>query len=119
MVKSDIKWTISGGLIFFQEISSYLDGIQRLVKSKNPIVNSVHDCPPGLIWQGGRYIPWGRYCLDEYIDFVKVYNKRGIGVNYTFSNILLKDEHLPNQTSNHSSCHCKANCIITTHSPRC
>jgi collagenase-like PrtC family protease len=101
MVKSDIKWTISGGLIFFHELSNYFEYVRRLVKSHTPVVDSVHDCPPGLIWQGGRYIPWGRFTLDQYIGFVKKYNSLGIGVNYTFSNICLEPGHLEDDMCNY------------------
>ncbi len=101
MVTSDMKWTISGGLIFFNEISNYLEYMRRLLKSDSHVVDSVHDCPPGLIWQGGRYIPWGKLTLDDYISFVKIYNHKGIGVFYTFSNTCLEPEHLEDDMCNY------------------
>jgi len=101
MVKFDMKWTVSGGLIFYHELSNYLEYARRLVKSDTPVVDSVHDCPPGLIWQGGRYVPWGRFTLDQYIGFVKAYNGRGIGVYYTFSNICLEPDHLEDDMCNY------------------
>ncbi len=98
---SKIKWTVGGGLRFYNEFITYLDKTKDLYDLEHHIVDSVYDSPHGLIWQGGREPAYSQYALDEYIKMVKEYNKRGVKFNVTFSNTILKKEHLDDNLCNY------------------
>jgi hypothetical protein len=60
---------------------------------------SIFDCFPGMIWNGGRPV-FGGVSLDEAMERVNFFNQRGIGVNFTFTNCFLKQEHLEDPLCN-------------------
>lgn len=69
----------------------YRDGVK---------IGGVYGCPPGAIWNGGRYIEG--YCTDE--DFNKalvVYNNLQIPVRFTWTNPTLTAEEYEDGYCNH------------------
>jgi GT2 family glycosyltransferase len=62
-------------------------------------ITSIFDCFPGLIWNGGRVVD-GSMSLDEAIERVNFFNQRSIGVNFTFTNSLLTEEHIQDALCN-------------------
>jgi collagenase-like PrtC family protease len=98
----NIRWTVGGGLRFYSEIINYLDDRKNFYQLKQHLIESVYDSPHGLIWQGGREPSFSSICLDEYIEMIKSYNRRGIGFNFSFSNILLKKKHLKDDLCNYA-----------------
>jgi collagenase-like PrtC family protease len=92
----EIKWNISG--LFAHR--RFLHFLIHVMKSLNisHVVNSLHGCPD-LMWNGGRInrnIPF----YPDSADYFKGLNDQGIGVFLTFSNVLLEEKHLSDETSN-------------------
>ena len=98
----DATWDI--GVLFVHDVDllKLLDKIQRHYSYVLPI-KSVFGCY-NVMWSGGRndckayawdYTGWTPETL------IKAYNKRGIGVTYTFSNSLLTKKHLSDPSSNY------------------
>ena len=56
-------------------------------------IGSVYGCFPGCIWNGGR-ISLGSCTTESMRDLLLFYNQKGIPVRYTYTNSLLKQEHL-------------------------
>jgi hypothetical protein len=61
---------------------------------------SVFDSFPSLPWNGGRRIETEPIPFSEMEQRVNFFNERGIGVNFTFTNSLLKEAHLEDKQSN-------------------
>ena len=98
----DAKWDIGGLFVHDDNIFQLLDQIQNRYDCILPIT-SVFGCY-NVMWQGGRtsctspvhnYGGWTPEVL------IKDYNNRGIGCTFTFSNTLLKEEHLSDPSCNY------------------
>ena len=62
-------------------------------------IASSYGCFPPAAWNGGRTVTGA--VRREFIDFIiKEYNSRGIPIRYTFTNPLIKEEHLGNPFCN-------------------
>lgn len=97
----NIKWTISGGFCFFDTITGYIHSIKQFYNFDHYIIDTVHDCPPGIIWSGGRIPTPDVLCIDHYVKLTEEYNSIGIGVNLILSNTLLEQKHLDDDLCNY------------------
>jgi hypothetical protein len=62
----------------------------------------IYDSYPGIVWNGGRQTSQSpQHTLDSFVHEVELLNSSGIGFNFTFSNLLLKEEHLADPLGNH------------------
>ena len=98
----DATWDV--GVLFVHDhiMFEWLETVQQKFNCEVPI-KSVFGCY-SVMWSGGRN------CSSAYSwdysgwtpeVFIKEYNNRGINVTYTFSNTLLKEEHLTDPSSNY------------------
>lgn len=98
----DAKWDLGGLFVHDEQIFHILDIIQKVYDCILPI-KSVFGCY-SVMWSGGRTThqadPWSYSGWKPDLVF-KEYNKRGINVTFTFSNTLLKEEHLSDPSSNY------------------
>lgn len=61
----------------------------------------MYDSYPGTIWNGGRPTSTEpRHTFEDFARNVEMLNKSGIGFNLTFSNLLLREEHLGDERGN-------------------
>ncbi|MDR1323050.1 MAG: hypothetical protein LBK68_01280 [Candidatus Margulisbacteria bacterium] len=98
-----IEATVGGGL------SSNIDQLAAFVflaevhpEWLNPNIKAttVFDSFPQLPWNGGRCIENKSIPFSEMQKRVNFFNERGIGVNFTFTNSLLKEAHLEDKPGN-------------------
>jgi collagenase-like PrtC family protease len=95
------EWKVAGGLIFYNQIISYIKERKEFYKTDKPLFSAVYDTHQGLIWCGGREpfpFPWS---VDESVRRVKEYNKLGISFYAAFNNTLLEEKHLEDENSNY------------------
>ena len=98
----DAKWDIGGLFVHDDNIFQLLDQIQNRYACILPIT-SVFGCY-NVMWQGGRTSctsPVHNYSGWTPEAVIKDYNNRGIGCTFTFSNTLLKEEHLSDPSCNY------------------
>ena len=98
----DAKWDIGGLFVHDDNIFQLLDQIQNRYACILPIT-SVFGCY-NVMWQGGRTScssPVHNYSGWTPEEVIKDYNNRGIGCTFTFSNTLLKEEHLSDPSCNY------------------
>jgi len=98
----DAKWDIGGLFVHDGNIFKILDHIYKSYNCVLPIT-SVFGCY-SVQWSGGRNsckaFPWD-YTGWTPETLIQRYNRKGIGVTYTFSNTLLKKKHLSDPSSNY------------------
>ena len=100
----DATWDLGGLFVHDNEIFGTLDEVQRRFDCILPI-KSVFGCY-SVMWSGGRNVHapgtphWNYHGWTPEV-IIKEYNKRGINVTFTFSNTLLKEEHLADPGSNY------------------
>ncbi len=97
-----VHWKVSGGLIFYNQIMSYIKSKENFFDEKNkPLVSAFYDSHQGLTWNGGRGgVPFS-WPIDESVRRIKSYNELGISFYVAFNNILLEEEHLNDENSNY------------------
>lgn len=62
----------------------------------------MYDSYPGTRWNGGRpTAAEAGHTFEDFVHQVEMLNRHGIGFNFTFSNLLLKEEHLDDVRGNH------------------
>ena len=98
----EAKWDLGALFVHDNNVFKILDGVKRKYDCILPI-ESVFGCY-GVMWSGGRIAcnahSWN--CHGWTPEFtIKEYNRRGIGVTFTFSNTLLKEKHLTDPSSNY------------------
>ena len=98
----DAKWDLGGLFVHDDNIINIIDVIQKKYDCILPI-KSVFGCY-SVVWSGGRSTygkpPYDHSGWTPEVVFKK-YNRKGIDVTYTFSNTLLKEEHLSDPSSNY------------------
>ena len=98
----DASWDV--GLLFVHDniMFNWLDSIQNKFNCKLPIKSVFGSY--SVRWSGGRNATnsytWS-YSGWTPEDTIKEYNNRNINVTYTFSNTLIKEEHLSDPSSNY------------------
>jgi GT2 family glycosyltransferase len=90
-----LKFSLGGGLSGNYSIQAFILGREEHPEWFYPEIEikSVFDSFPGLVWNGGRFVE-GSLTMDEAIAKVDFFNSRNIGVNFTFTNCLLTEEHI-------------------------
>jgi glycosyltransferase involved in cell wall biosynthesis len=63
-------------------------------------ITSVYGSFPGLIWNGGRVVNGQPLSWEAAASRVSFFNRRNIGVNFTFTNCLLTAEHIQDKIGN-------------------
>lgn len=63
-------------------------------------IGSVYGTFPSAIWNGGRVIPGGPSSDQEIMQIIRLYNSLGIPVRFTWTNVLLEEEHLKDEYCN-------------------
>jgi hypothetical protein len=62
----------------------------------------MYDSYPGTRWNGGRPTSTEpEHSFGDFVRQVELLNRHGIGFNFTFSNLLLEEEHLDDERGNH------------------
>jgi len=66
------------------------------------VVFELYDSYPGTRWNGGRPTSTEpKYAFEDFVHQVELLNSRGIGFNFTFSNLLVEERHLDDERGNH------------------
>lgn len=61
----------------------------------------LYDSYPGVAWNGGRQTSKDpQHTLDGFVHEVELLNGSGMGFNFTFSNLLLQEQHLDDRLGN-------------------
>jgi len=63
-------------------------------------IGSVYGTFPGAIWNGGRSIMAGHTPRNEVEGIIKSYNKEGIPVRFTWTNVLIDESHVHDEYCN-------------------
>lgn len=94
-------WTVSGGVKHFEKISTSNRKFREYYDTPRNLFNSTYDSIFGLKWNGGRVCnPHDTMDLASLKDCVNEYNKQGIGFNFSFTNICLKEQDLDDLACN-------------------
>ncbi len=108
------KWNVSGGLVHFEKITSFLSSTQEFYGIRENLIDSVFDSHAGLPWNGGRFVDPFHFTVEESVRRVRFYNDLGIRFNIAFSNCQLTDRDLDHADCNWflQQCHNSMNGII-------
>lgn len=97
-----IKLTIGGFFGQFRPLATML-----LVREQHPewfrpqvVFHSTFDSWPNVVWNGGRFrfdMPYPVTAMQTDLDF---FNRRGIGLRFTYSNLLLGPQHVGDTLGN-------------------
>lgn len=93
----DAEWDVSGAFANDRELLLFHDFFFQVFGIKP--IRLVHGAPLCL-WNSGRVLPRLMCTAEQIRDAGKAYNRRGIAVDLTFSNHLLGEEHLNDETGN-------------------
>lgn len=104
-------WTVSGGVKHFEKISTENRAFREYYDTPRNLFNSTYDSIFGLRWNGGRVCsPKDTMDLASLKDCVNEYNRQGIGFNFSFTNVCLKERDLDDL-----ACNFVLENIISTH----
>lgn len=93
----DAFWDVSGAFAHDMELLFMHDFFMQNMGIK--LFSLVHGSPL-FHWNSGRVIPKLLRTSDEIMMAFKAYDKRGIGIDLTFSNLYLTEEHLKSTFGN-------------------
>lgn len=93
----DAFWDVSGAFVNDRELLLFHDFFLQTTGVK--ILKLVHGSPL-FLWNSGRVLPRAACTAEQMRDAGLAYAKRGIAVDLTFTNHLLKEEHLEDPTGN-------------------
>ncbi|GBR73270.1 glycosyl tranferase 2 family protein [Candidatus Termititenax aidoneus] len=96
-----LKFSLGGGLTDNYVIQLFILGREEHPEWFYPgiEIESIFDSFPGLVWNGGRLVE-GSLTMDDAMARVEFFNSRNIGVNFTFTNCLLTEEHIDDPLCN-------------------
>lgn len=63
-------------------------------------ITTIYDTFPSLIWNGGRPHSYKEIAREDKQKMINFFNNQNIGVNFTFSNLLLEEKHLTDKQCN-------------------
>ena len=72
----------------------------RAVFFDSVIIDNIYGSVPNVVWNGGRNGPLDRMKLDDVRNLFDKYYKKGIKLRITFTNCMLKEEHLCDKYAN-------------------
>lgn len=96
MDNNTIYWHLPG-LCYFGMINHILfDAMKRFPEKFNEgyKIGSVYGTIPGAIWNGGRTINDSQASEQQIEQIIKSYNAFGIPARFTWTNVLLEEQHL-------------------------
>lgn len=108
-------WNIGGGVTGFSIITSVKAALDDL--GIEGITFTVFDHHFGMKWAGGRpHTFHPGQTKETFAAMVQEYNRRGIGFNLVFSNLLIEKQHLDDKRCNWmlERCHRPGNGVIVT-----
>ena len=82
---------------FNKELNLYLIDLMQLHPEyfyNDICIKAVYGSFPGTIWNGGRQIPMKTISRIDIDNIIKEFNDRNIGLNFTFTNFLLEENHV-------------------------
>lgn len=98
-------WNVAGAFTHADVVGELLN-ILNAYGVKRQVLAQSHDCLPGMIWNGGRTM-FGMYpsgpggmTIDTALETVAQFNRFGVAFFLTFSNHLLREEHLADSRCN-------------------
>ena len=72
----------------------------RTIFFDSVIIDNIYGSVPNVVWNGGRNGPLYRLELDNIRKLFVKYKKRGVRLRITFTNCMLKEEHLCDKYAN-------------------
>lgn len=93
----EAEWDVSGAFANDRELLLFHDFFLQVFGVK--ILKLVHGAPLCL-WNSGRVLPHLICTAEQIRDAGKAYTHRNIGIDLTFSNHLLTEQHLEDETGN-------------------
>ena len=88
-------WNIGGGIKHCINLQNKFIEHKQFLDTNHKLFNYVYDSIFGLRWNGGRVCdPRNTLPMSELILAIKKYNQLGVGFNWSFTNLLLKEEDL-------------------------
>ncbi|MBP3301912.1 MAG: hypothetical protein J6L64_02105 [Opitutales bacterium] len=93
----DAFWDVSGAFVNDRELLLFHDFFLQTTGIK--ILKLVHGSPL-FLWNSGRVLPRAACTAEQMRDAGLAYARRGIAVDLTFTNHLLKEEHVSDPTGN-------------------
>lgn len=72
----------------------------RSVFFDTAIIDNIYGSLPNVVWNGGRNGPLDRMKVDDIRNLFEKYNEKGIRLRITFTNCMLKEEHLSDKYAN-------------------
>ena len=93
----DAEWDVSGAFSNDRELLLFHDFFRQVFGVRVPAL--VHGAPLCL-WNSGRVLPKLICTAEQIRDAGLAYTRRGISVDLTFSNHLLTEKHLADETGN-------------------
>lgn len=93
----DALWDVSGAFVNDRELLLFHDFFFQTTGVK--LLKLVHGSPL-FLWNSGRVLPRAACAPEQIRDAGLAYARRGIALDLTFSNHLLKAEHMDNPTGN-------------------
>ena len=93
----DAQWDVSGAFVNDRELLLFHDFFLRVAGIK--LLTLVHGSPL-FLWNSGRVLPRAACTAEQMRDAGLAYAHRGISLDLTFSNHLLREEHLSDPTGN-------------------
>lgn len=91
------EWDVSGAFANDRELLLFHDFFFKIFGLK--LIRLVHGAPLCL-WNSGRVLPRLLCSAEQIRDAGKAYAQRGIAIDLTFSNHLLTEEHVKDETGN-------------------
>lgn len=93
----DAQWDVSGAFVNDRELLIFHDFFLKFAGVK--LLTLVHGSPL-FLWNSGRVTPRAICTTEQIRNACLAYARRGIAVDLTFSNHLLREEHLSNPLGN-------------------
>lgn len=93
----DASWDVSGAFVNDRELLLFHDFFLQTTGVK--LLTLVHGSPL-FLWNSGRVLPRAACTAEQMRDAGLAYAHRGIALDLTFSNHLLREEHLSDPTGN-------------------
>lgn len=101
MVLGKPDWTVSGGIKFRNQLLTLNRQHKNYYDTPFNSFSTVYDSLFGLKWNGGRTpSPADFIDLESLRSLIYSYNAMGVGFNFSFTNLLLKEEDLEDKSCN-------------------
>lgn len=85
------------GIMEFQKMNTWFLELyknQRELFYQDAVIDNIYGSFPNAIWNGGRNLPNYSLSYTEMKEIIETYAAYGVKVRFTFTNLLIKEEHL-------------------------